>query len=153
MRLKYLPALAFVLSSLVPGSLIAQQGPPPPEKGSVSAMIAEAISGYTQMKTIILASAEKMPAENFSFKPTLEVRSYGEMYDLGQGVHQDYPEALRWYSKAVDQGDANAQCGLGSMYYDGRGIRLDRAVAASWYRQAADRGLARAQYDLGYMYY
>jgi hypothetical protein len=81
MRLKYLPAVAFALSSFVPGPLIAQQGPPPPpEKGSVSAMIAEAISGYTQMKTIILASAEKMPAENFSFKPTPEIRSYGEMF-------------------------------------------------------------------------
>src|SRR5258708_33544830 len=30
MRLKYLPAVAFALSSFVSGSLIAQQGPPPP---------------------------------------------------------------------------------------------------------------------------
>src|SRR3982074_1119877 len=45
MRLKYLPAVAFALSSFVSGSLIAQQGPPPPppsEKGSVSAMVTEA---------------------------------------------------------------------------------------------------------------
>jgi uncharacterized damage-inducible protein DinB len=81
MRLKYLPAVAFALSSFVPGSLIAQQGPPPPpEKGSVSATITEAISGYTQIKTIMLASAEKMPAENFSFKPAPEIRSYGELF-------------------------------------------------------------------------
>lgn len=49
------------------------------EKGSVSSMISEAVAGYSQMKTIILASAEKMPAENFSFKPTPEIRSYGEL--------------------------------------------------------------------------
>ena len=30
MRLKYLPAVAFALSSFVAGSLIAKQGPPPP---------------------------------------------------------------------------------------------------------------------------
>src|SRR6266403_924374 len=45
MRLKYLPAVAFALSSFVSGSLIAQQAPPPPpppEKGSVSAMITQA---------------------------------------------------------------------------------------------------------------
>src|SRR5258708_13320274 len=83
MRLKYLPAVAFALSSFVSGSLIAQQGPPPPpppEKGSVSAMITEAISGYTRIKAIMLTSAEMMPAENFSFKPTPEIRSYGELF-------------------------------------------------------------------------
>ncbi len=83
MRLKYLPALAFALFSFVPSSLIAQQGPPPqppPEKGSMSAMITEAISGYTRIKTIMLASAEMMPAENFSFKPTPEIRSFGELF-------------------------------------------------------------------------
>src|SRR5258708_12514345 len=83
MRLKYLTALVFALFSFVPSSLIAQQGPPPqppPEKGSMSAMITEAISGYTRIKTIMLASAEMMPAENFSFKPTLEIRSFGELF-------------------------------------------------------------------------
>jgi hypothetical protein len=54
--------------------------PPPPEKGSIPAMISEAVANYTQIKTIILASAEKMPAENYSFKPTPEIRSYGELF-------------------------------------------------------------------------
>jgi hypothetical protein len=43
-------------------------------------MISEAVANYTQIKTIILASAEKMPAENFPFKPTPEIRSYGELF-------------------------------------------------------------------------
>ena len=55
--------------------------PPPPEKGSMAAMISEAMAAYTQIKTIILASADKMPAENFSFKPTPEVRTYAELFD------------------------------------------------------------------------
>ena len=53
---------------------------PATEKGSLSSMISEAVAGYSQMKTILLASAEKMPAENFSFKPTPEIRSYGELF-------------------------------------------------------------------------
>ena len=34
---------------------------------------------YTQVKTNIVKSAEKMPAENYSFKPTPDVRSYGQL--------------------------------------------------------------------------
>jgi hypothetical protein len=55
--------------------------PPPTEKGSVAAMINEAIAGYTQIKTIIIAAADKMPAENFSFRPTPEVRTYAELFN------------------------------------------------------------------------
>ncbi len=34
---------------------------------------------YSRVKGIILQSAEKMPEENYSFKPTEEVRSYGQI--------------------------------------------------------------------------
>lgn len=54
--------------------------PPPPEDGSTAKLITEAMAGYTQIKVIILASAEKMPAENFSFKPTPAIRSYAELF-------------------------------------------------------------------------
>jgi TPR repeat protein len=40
----------------------------------------------------------------------------GTMYANGWGVPRDYAEALRWYRKAADQGDANAQGNLGTMY-------------------------------------
>jgi hypothetical protein len=72
-------------AALCTGMAVAQAPmagpPPPPEKGSASAMISEAMASYTQIKTIILASVDKMPAENFSFKPTPEVRSYAELFD------------------------------------------------------------------------
>ena len=45
----------------------------------MSALISEAVAGYTQMKTILLASADKMPAEDYSFKATPEIRTFGEM--------------------------------------------------------------------------
>jgi uncharacterized damage-inducible protein DinB len=34
---------------------------------------------YTQMKKIVLASAEKMPEESYGFKPTEAVRSFGQI--------------------------------------------------------------------------
>jgi hypothetical protein len=76
---------ALAAAALCSGIAAAQQGamagpPPPPEKGSVSSLISEATTQYEQIKKIITASAEKMPAENFSFKPTPEVRSYAELF-------------------------------------------------------------------------
>ena len=76
----------------------------------------------------------------------------GRMYDKGQGLKQDYTEALRWYRKAADQGQANAQFRLGGMYYEGRGVLQDYTEAARWLRKAADQGQANAQFQLGLMY-
>ena len=45
----------------------------------------------------------------------------GAMYANGTGVPQDAAVALRWFRRAVEQGDARAQNGLGLMYEDGRG--------------------------------
>ena len=68
------------------------------------------------------------------------------------GVPQDDVEAVRWYRRAADRGDANAQTSLGFMYANGRGVPRDFAEAANWYRKAADRGDAAAQYNLGVAY-
>jgi uncharacterized damage-inducible protein DinB len=34
---------------------------------------------YARMKTILVSSAEKMPEENYNFKPTEAIRSYGQI--------------------------------------------------------------------------
>jgi tetratricopeptide (TPR) repeat protein len=67
------------------------------------------------------------------------------MYEQGQGVPQDYAEALCWYRKAVDQSYASAQYNLGNMYYYGRGVPRDPAEAVRWYHKAADQGDEYAQ--------
>jgi uncharacterized caspase-like protein len=69
------------------------------------------------------------------------------------GVPQDYAEAAKWYRKAADQGDAEAQCILGASYYFGLGVPQDYAEAAKWYRKAAEQGYALAQFNLGVSYY
>jgi len=64
----------------------------------------------------------------------------------------DYVEAVKWYRKAAEQGDAVAQDNLGKMYYDGTGVTQDYAEAVKWYRKVAEQGFASAQYNLGQMY-
>ena len=59
---------------------------------------------------------------------------------------------MKWYRKAVAQGNAKAQYNLGFMYKYGQGVTLNYAKAAKWYRKAADQGLAEAQSNLGVMY-
>jgi hypothetical protein len=76
----------------------------------------------------------------------------GVMYAKGEGVPQDYAEAVKWYRKAADHGWADAQYNLGVMYYNGRGVPQDYAEAVKWFRKAADQGYANAQYNLGVMY-
>ncbi len=46
----------------------------------------------------------------------------GFMYENGQGVPQDYAEAVGWFRKAAEQGYANAQYNLGNMYRNGHGV-------------------------------
>ena len=40
------------------------------------------------------------------------------LYENGKGVPQDYAEALKWYHKAAEQGNAYSQNNVGRMYQD-----------------------------------
>ena len=75
------------------------------------------------------------------------------MYNNGMGVRQDMREAARIFQKAADQGDAQAQCGLGYGKQRGEGgLKKDDEAAAQLYRRAADQGFAMAQCNLGMCY-
>jgi hypothetical protein len=76
----------------------------------------------------------------------------GGMYRDGQGVRQDYAEAVRWFRKAAGQGDAKAANDLGFLYDNSQGVAEDHAEAARWYRRAADQGNADAEFNLGSLY-
>ena len=76
----------------------------------------------------------------------------GRMYFHGDGVTQDYAQALKWWRSPAEQGHAEAQSGLGVMYATGQGVEQDYAEAVKWSRKAAEQGDARAQSNLGVMY-
>jgi hypothetical protein len=64
-------------------------------------------------------------------------------------VPQDYAQAVLWWRKASEQGNAEAQQYLGTMYHRGQGVPQDYAQAALWWRKAAEQGDAEAQEKLG----
>ena len=61
------------------------------------------------------------------------------MYGIGSGVSQDYAEAARWFRRAAEQGDADAQFNLGLMYEFGHGVSQGLVQAHKWYNLAASR--------------
>lgn len=68
----------------------------------------------------------------------------GVMYDNGRGVPKDEAQAVAWYRKAAEQGDANAQFYLGVMYGNGRGVPKDVVLAYMLYNIAAANGDEKA---------
>jgi uncharacterized protein len=62
------------------------------------------------------------------------------MYEYGNGVLQDYKEAIKWYTLAAEQGDAMAQNNLGVMYENGHGVLQDNVIAHMWYNIGAANG-------------
>lgn len=70
----------------------------------------------------------------------------GERYFYGnRDVSQDDEQAVYWYRKAAEQGDAYAQCDLGLCYADGVGVLQDKQEAVYWYRRAAEQEDTDAQ--------
>lgn len=76
----------------------------------------------------------------------------GRHYHMGDGVEQNYAEAVKWYRRAAEQGDPGAQYNLGICYDCGTGVPRNETAAAAWYHKAAEQGLAVAQYNLGKCY-
>ena len=75
------------------------------------------------------------------------------MYFDGEGVPRDIVQAVAWYEKAAEHGEAIASFSLGSIYESGADrVGRDEAKAATWYRKAAGQGLGTAQYRLALMY-
>ena len=59
---------------------------------------------------------------------------------------------MEWFTKAAEQGDANAQLKLGVCFHYGRGVPQSYEKAVEWFTKAAEQGNASAQLNLGYYY-
>jgi TPR repeat protein len=77
----------------------------------------------------------------------------GNFYALGgSGVSQDYELAAAWYTKAAEQGNADAEELLGDFYNMGAGVSQSYTAAARLYRQSAEQNNAQAQTELARLY-
>lgn len=60
----------------------------------------------------------------------------GTMYRDGQGVVQNYAEALKWWRSAAELGLLDAKLALGNIYAGGSGVEKDNVLAYMWYEIA-----------------
>jgi TPR repeat protein len=64
----------------------------------------------------------------------------GYMYCNGNGVAQDFAEALRLFQLAAAQGHPYALFMVAECHEKGRGVRENNAEAIRWYRRAQEAG-------------
>jgi TPR repeat protein len=74
------------------------------------------------------------------------------MYDAGDGVKQDFTEAMRWYKLAAENGYAFAMYAIGDLYLAGEGVPEDAKTAAEWYQKASDNGEPNGHWALALRY-
>jgi hypothetical protein len=87
------------------------------------------------------------------------IRAWRAWINSADPYNRRYTQAVFWFRKAAEQGEADAQDALGNLYYYGHGpLNMELimyghyAQAALWYRKAAEQGDADAQYSLGILY-
>ena len=146
---------AFHLHPAAPTRLNIQLSPDP---GAQSAATQAASPSRTPEE--IMKEADKAYDDGYynrAMELCLQIPDYpkaqnriGIMYSYGKGVPQDYAEAVRWYRKAADQGNASAQFNLGCMYYNGQGVPQDKREAYRLIKMAADQGEEAAKESLIY---
>ncbi|HDN26502.1 MAG TPA: sel1 repeat family protein [Thioploca sp.] len=125
---------------------------------------------------------ELTPISSFSdLSPQNDARrELAKLYERGEGVGKDYEQAIFWYQKAAEhgsdhakdrleslqrktqyiteyrqaaeQGDAQAQFGLGWEYRNGQFYSEDSEKAVYWFQKAAEQGHIEAQFGLAVAY-
>jgi TPR repeat protein len=82
-------------------------------------------------------------------------REVANIYEFGgNGVDEDYPLALHWYKRTVDEANDVWGCiGLARMYYLGKGTPVDYEKARFYYELAEDNEHPIALFQLGQMHY
>ena len=76
----------------------------------------------------------------------------GYRYDNGEGVAQDYAQAIYWYEQSAMQNYAGADCNLGWLYENGNGVSQDFYKAFAWYERSARHGSVWGQVNLADLY-
>ena len=99
------------------------------------------------------ATPEAASAAAPESKPAPE-DSAAAMYERGRTADEtgNHIEALSWYLKAADAGDAQAMYNVGNHYAMAIGVERDYREALRWYTKSADAGFPSAMTAIGSMY-
>lgn len=77
----------------------------------------------------------------------------GEMYELGEGINQNFNAALSYYKQSAAKGNTNAICKLGNFYQLGQGVERNDSLAFIQYNKAANAGNPWGQRCVAICYY
>jgi uncharacterized damage-inducible protein DinB len=76
--------MTYATTMILGATMLSAQTPAPPDTGYTATVR----SSWNTVKRYVAASAEKMPAEHYAFKPTPDVRSFGEL--IGHLANEHY---------------------------------------------------------------
>ncbi|MDD5328276.1 MAG: hypothetical protein PHY02_10780, partial [Phycisphaerae bacterium] len=109
--------------------------------------------GPTRFAAAIEQKKNLLNAEWLYLKSAQEGDSHS-MYKLGGAyLDNDIKEAIQWFEKAVDAGNADAMFELGLMYYSGTYVKKDYSKAFEYFLESANAGNEIAMYNVGSLYY
>ena len=72
-------SLLFITLAAIPLTILAQEPAATPAQPPANPISVSQSKMYTMLSGAVIMAAEKMPEENYSFKPTPEVRSFGQL--------------------------------------------------------------------------
>ena len=137
-----LPTRDFVeeIRSIYLAAPFSQRGP---SVGEVMANIKESLAQH-QNKTAQEKQTEWLEIQHRASEGGIEAqRALG-----GHFWSEDLVESAKWYLKAAEQGDADAQFVVGEMYLKGEGLDQNYAVALDWFLKAAGQDHEKARWHL-----
>lgn len=109
-------------AQLMLGSLLCKKA-----EGEERTGYAEQLKGYIEAAQWFRRAAEQGNAD--------ACFELGFSYNYGEGVDQDYEEAVKWYKKAIDiSGHGSALYHLGECYHYGHGVPKNEEEAKSLFR-------------------
>jgi hypothetical protein len=97
------------------------------------------------LEAIKATQSEPLPLSEAEPRDAVEQYKLGQAYYYGNGVTQNYVEAVKWWRKAAEQSFSPAQYELGC-------FEEDNVEAVKWWRKAAEQGFSQARYELGCAY-
>jgi TPR repeat protein len=81
------------------------------------------------------------------------MNNLGAMYHNGWGVPKSDADAVAWYRKAAEAGNADAMFNLGLMLRKGWGVTSNEPEAMQWFTKCAELGNASCEEQLGRGYF
>lgn len=141
------------LTAFCGAHLMGAQGGDAPPVSNFPALSAQPSAHTTAASTLLSTNATpNIPA---ALQKAADNGLPWACHNLGLKYHQSeqYKEAVRWYTRAAEQGLSLAQANLGFLYERGFGVTADLRQAVRWYTRAAAQGHASAQYNLGQLYF